>query len=128
MEERGRLVYLDLLRVIAVCAVVMVHAAGGLVTEYGAGTVDFIVGNVLDGLSRLGVPVFLMISGALMLDERRPYRLGRRVGRLLLLLFLWSLLYTLALSVVRPLLGGGSVQLGEVLTSLFRGHYHLWYL
>ncbi|MCZ8486762.1 acyltransferase family protein [Vibrio lentus] len=48
--------------------------------------------------SRWAVPVFILISGALMLSDQRPfdakYYLKRRLGKVLIPFIVWSLFYT----------------------------------
>lgn len=63
-----RVYYLDILRVLACIAVIMIHASGDYVLD-NFGSSNFMIGNVLDSLSRIGVPIFVMISGSLLLDE-----------------------------------------------------------
>ena len=73
VKPKSRVYYLDVLRVIACMAVVMIHASAPYLGK-DIGSFNFWVGNVLDSLSRIAVPLFVMISGALMLDERCAYR------------------------------------------------------
>lgn len=68
----GRILYLDVLRAIACLSVVMIHVSAEFVVRGTAGP-DFWLGSLLDALSRAGVPLFVMISGALMLDENYEF-------------------------------------------------------
>ena len=63
-KKKERIIAFDFLRIIAALAVVMSHSA--IATD-----VSFSDGVIFDSLSRFAVPVFLMISGALMLDEKK---------------------------------------------------------
>ena len=71
--KTNRLVYLDILRIVAICAVLMIHIVAPFVTKYESTTLEFILGNIFDSISRLAVPIFLMVSGALVLDENRSF-------------------------------------------------------
>ena len=62
---------LDIIRIIAVCAVIMVHTCDYFLNNYNPSTSEFVFGNIFDSLSRIGVPLFVMVSGALMLDEKK---------------------------------------------------------
>ena len=73
-----RKLYLDLLRVIAIAAVVMIHVSADYVI-YPCNTMDFTIGNIFDSISRLGVPLFLMVSGALILDENREFNCKKKI-------------------------------------------------
>jgi surface polysaccharide O-acyltransferase-like enzyme len=94
--------WLDLARVLAITAVVMVHEAGAAVGSRSAGepaTPAWWAADLLDAASRWCVPVFLMVSGALLLDPARTgstrafYR--RRLARIGPPLVVWTVVYLL---------------------------------
>lgn len=63
--------YPDLMRVLAVIAVVLLHvAARGIVMHTPLETVSWWVCNGLEGITRWCVPLFVMLSGALLLGRR----------------------------------------------------------
>ncbi|WP_280116249.1 acyltransferase family protein [Leucobacter coleopterorum] len=93
----SRVQHFDLLRVLAIVAVVMLHVS---ITEWHDLTPDnprwddlAVFGSFL----RYCVPVFFMISGALFLDPKRDVTwrslFRRSIPRLLLLYAFWSLFY-----------------------------------
>ena len=63
-----RVYYIDILRVLACIAVIMTHASDDYVLD-NFGSSNFMIGNVIDSISRIGVPIFVMISGALLLNK-----------------------------------------------------------
>lgn len=126
--QKERLYYLDLLRFVAVCAVILIHASAPFVSHCEGTTIEFILGNIFDGISRLGVPLFLMISGALMLDERRDFRCRKSALRLLYIFLIWSFLYTVVFCVFLPYVRKEPIDLISVLSHFIRGHSHLWYM
>ncbi len=69
--SKTRDISLDIIRIIATMAVVMIHCSAFLVSNFKVGTMAFFVGNVFDSVSRLAVPLFVMVSGALFLNEER---------------------------------------------------------
>lgn len=87
---------LDLTRIAAVLAVVMIHVSSAFVSSYEINTLEFQTANVLDSISRLGVPLFVMISGSLFLDEKRKISTRnlyfKNIKGILFLLYLWSFL------------------------------------
>lgn len=92
--------WLDLARILAIGAVVMVHEGGKGVGSRAPGdpaTAAWWAADVLDGSSRWCVPVFLMVSGALLLDPRRTEPPGefyrRRLARIGLPLVVWTAAY-----------------------------------
>lgn len=86
-------------RVLAIVAVVLVHVIAPVVTGRWAneGSAAWWTANVLDSALRWCVPVFVMISGALLLDPRRVERPRdfylRRLGRVGVPLIVWTLVY-----------------------------------
>lgn len=78
----------------------MVHVVGPYREQLGAmPQSEWIVAVTLNGLGRWAVPVFIMITGALMLADPRPfdsgYFLRRRVMKVLVPFLLWSVVYAL---------------------------------
>ena len=125
-----RVYYLDILRVLACIAVIMIHASGDYVLD-NFGSSNFMIGNVLDSLSRIGVPIFVMISGSLLLDENHICTKEKqfyRIKRMSLFFFFWSCIYTLLFDVLFPLMQGNNISLSKIVSGFIIGHYHLWYI
>ncbi len=95
----GDTAWLDLARVLAIVAVVLIHVIAPVVTGRWAveGTAAWWTGNLVDSALRWCVPVFVMISGALLLDPRRVERPRdfylRRLSRIGIPLVVWTLVY-----------------------------------
>lgn len=90
--------WLDVARIAAITAVVLLHAVAVVVTRdhTALGTATWWTANVVDSAVRWCVPVFIMISGALLLTPRREglrafYR--RRFSRIGIPLAAWSAFY-----------------------------------
>lgn len=122
--------WLDLLRVAAALAVVFLHvAAEPVVFVRDLDSTLWHVGNLIDSLTRWCVGIFIMVSGALLLNPVQPETVGeffrKRVRRLLVPLIFWSTLY-LGLAASR----GQPVAFGDIARLLWEGHpwYHMWYL
>ena len=63
--------WIDNLRALACMMVVMVHASTSLVVNFAAvHTAEWTVANLLNSASRVCVPLFFMISGALFFGEK----------------------------------------------------------
>lgn len=90
-----RIQYLDVLRVLSMLSVVFLHtAAGTLRANYGSSVWHF--ANALTSLMSASVPIFFMISGALLLRSHKTlsvqYTLAKRVPRVLIPFLVWSLI------------------------------------
>lgn len=93
-----RIFYFDLLRCIAAVAVVAIHVIGPFRAEVGHISFDqWGIAVGLNGVSRWAVPVFLLISGALLVGDSKEfdlhYYIKRRVGKVLIPFLFWSVFY-----------------------------------
>lgn len=134
-ESSVKTFWYDNLRVIATIGVIGIHVSSDYQPE--SGTIpdyNFWIGNILDSLSRFSVPVFVMLSGALLLPKADGIQVfwKKRVMRLLLPFLFWSSIYTLKSfwdgyqEGVRLSFGG---YLQEMLVQLRDGSsLHLWYV
>ncbi len=121
---------IDLLRVIAAFAVVWLHVSVWVVL--GDPSVEspwWWAGNLVDSFTRWSVPVFVMISGALLLSappSSSPLDFWRkRLTRLLPALIFWTLVYFAFRYFLEPPFGWK-----DVIKSLLKGnaYYHTWYI
>lgn len=123
---------LDVARIVAVLAVVMVHCSAPFVKGNQQFSFEFIFGNLFDSISRIGVPLFLMISGALFLDERKEVTLKnillKNVKSLAIITIIWAIIYSSVYNIVFPLLNGESINVKSFISGIANGHYHMWYL
>jgi len=71
MAESTKIQWMDNLRVIATISVIFLHVSASILYRYGR-VPSFVwwVGNVFDGSVRYCVPVFVMLSGALLLPRK----------------------------------------------------------
>lgn len=127
-----RVNYFDWLRGAATFAVVMLHMFNKMLTDHQVS--EFPLPMVIAWtelqlvLTRWAVPVFLMITGALLLDPRRPVswqKIGRYVARMIAVLLVFCPVYTCmsARAITVPAIIDG---LGKALT---QGSWdHLWYV
>ena len=96
MKIKERIFYYDFLRTFAIIAVIMCHVNfyfGPLNTPIG-----ILFQQTFNNIGRLGVPIFLMISGALLLNRNYPSLsnyLKRRFTRIIYPFIFWMILLTL---------------------------------
>jgi len=88
----------DVLRSIAAAAVVTIHVIGPYRDRLGEmPDLAWSIAIAINGLCRWSVPVFIMITGALLLSDPRPFDLSyyarRRVAKVLLPFLAWSVVY-----------------------------------
>jgi surface polysaccharide O-acyltransferase-like enzyme len=94
----------DLCRVVAIFGVVLIHACGAAALyQYGKiPQMDWLSANFLDSLVRCSVPLFVMLSGALLLKPGETpvtiRQIARRVNKVLFPLLTWNVAYLLYVS------------------------------
>ncbi|HEY1176245.1 MAG TPA: acyltransferase family protein, partial [Phytomonospora sp.] len=126
---------IDLLRVVCAGFVILLHVAGDYVTGVDAdpanGAAVYWTGIVANSMSRFAVPLFFAMAGWAVLfgaPPRAGRRLGGRMVRVVVPLFVWTALY-LAWDRVREVNEKSTLELaGESLLGSIRPAYHLWYL
>ena len=128
---------LDAIRTVALVRVLMVHVSAYIVLAYPLPSgKEFIVGNLFNGLFRAGVPLFIMLTGALLLDEDRAFDVKKFYKNSLLpmvwLTIGWLLAYGAFYAAVLPALRGEPASAGafwDFLLSFQGSNYpHLWYM
>lgn len=129
--RKNRILSYDLLRILAICMVVMIHSTLPFLKECLPPSPDFTWANILNSLSRAGVPLFLMLSGALMLDEKKHndfHTMLRRTWKLFVPLAAWSFLYSAVFYLLLPFLKHEPYSVKYFLVRFLLGYYHLWFL
>jgi surface polysaccharide O-acyltransferase-like enzyme len=141
----------DAIRLIAILAIVLLHTAANGVSSLTPGSSDWWLANIADSASRVGVPLFLMLTGATLLARpygsttgtpsnsnntsnsapisavRQFYR--RRLQRLALPVLAWSLIYLLWAQ-LKAHWKHQPLALSDQLSGLLSGHnyFHLWFI
>ena len=132
-QQKCRIIWLDNARIIATYAVIVLHVSAGIVVTKRVGTENWWTGNFFDSLVRWCVPVFIMISGALLLDPTKQENFltfyKKRLSRLLIPSIFWSLFY-----VIWPFLKGvlswSNLSFISLVKQLVSGipYYHMWFI
>ncbi|MDB5141024.1 MAG: yiaH 1 [Mucilaginibacter sp.] len=122
------------LRIIALYAVIILHCTAPLLMQYGKVPLsDWWAADFLNAAVRFAVPVFVMITGALLLH--REYEIGsflkKRLSRVVVPFLFWSLVYIWYAWYNEEISFGSDVwtNIKLVLHLLKVGSsYHLWYV
>ncbi len=129
LKKNERIYYLDVLRCLACLLVVITHCSSGhLLKDYDS--LNFWIGNVLASLARIGVPLFVMISGARLLDENYNCSMKKIVHktlRLVTLFCFWSVCYCVTYQIIPTIAKGEALSIITV-KSLLKGPEHFWYI
>lgn len=104
MKERNHSI--DLLRSLAILAVLIVHVAGFYVDKLGGTSIsNWWFAHGVDSALRFCVPVFVMISGVLLLWREESYGIfiKKRLTRVLLPYIIWNTCYVIVTNIYTPM-------------------------
>ena len=123
------LFWADRLRNIATVMVIAIHVAAPVAhVPQDIQSSWWWSGNFWNSLSRPGVPLFVMLSGFLLLGKDYPLMvfLKRRFSRVVIPALFWMVVY----SIYNHIANGNPAIIGEALRNIIVSpvHYHLWFI
>lgn len=118
---------LDILRFIALMAVVVIHTCGGTIRNYPVTSSVWKTVQIIEASITWCVPIYIMISGRFFLDENRTVTISsvwkKTILRILRVFFVWSVVYQFYYA-----LKGEGLNWKGNLSQILIGPYHFWYL
>ena len=121
---KQRILYLDVIRIIACCMIVLVHSP-----HPQAGNPNYVV-VLISFMTAAGIGLFFMVSGALLLPVEMPTMefLRKRIGKVVFPTLFWSFFYL----AVQYLWGEKTMsEIGRAIVSIpfsVQGHGVLWFM
>lgn len=127
--------YIDTLKVLACIAVIFLHTSAGLI--YSFKIIDhswWWYANIVDSITRFGVPIFLLVSGLLILDPQKEESLSeyfrKRIKKVIIPFIAWSFIYILWKSkmilISNPFVISWKLEIINILQG--QNYYHLGFL
>ena len=125
--------WIDLIRVVAVFQVILVHLSYVIFFKDELLSANWIAANFYDSFSRMGVPLFFMVSGYLLLGKSEPISdfFRKRFLKVGIPTLFWSVAYLLwSVEAYR----NGTMALWRIALSMLKVMYlgdveiHLWFL
>ena len=134
--RNSNFLYADYVRVLATLAVILLHCAGDLLYKFDLNNMNLShwwTGNVYDSSVRWCVPMFVLLSGALLLrpakEESIPDFLKKRMMRVFIPYLFWACVYVLYTN--RGYLEKGQIPyFPDIFHKIFFEdvYYHLWFI
>lgn len=118
---------LDLCRITGCLMVLIIHASAEIYHNLPLESMSFALMNLIATAVRGGVPIFFMLTGALMLGREKldiKALLKNHAAYLAGIFLLWSLIYTL----IKGILSGSFGTAWDFAYSVIAGHYHMWFI
>ncbi len=130
---KEKLFWLDNIRVFSTIAVIILHVSAPILYGYGKiSDVSWNIGNFYDGMVRFCVPVFFMLSGALLLskDYKLSYFLKKRFWRIIPPLIFWSLIYIFYDYILTGDKSFTFIDFIKLIIKniLYKSQFHLWFV
>jgi len=133
--EQDKKEWISNLRVTATVSVILLHVASTVLYKYNqVPNTYWWIGNIYDSLVRFSVPMFLLITGALLLGKQTSYPvfLKKKVIRILLPFTFWTAIYIVYNFIEPPQFNGklaSQTNFEWILQQIKDGSsYHLWYV
>ena len=129
----SRSIHHDLMRILATFAVICIHVCAESLTwevgRYSSATWSYL--NIFDSISRFAVPVFVMLSGSFVIDKYKENSLKKlytkNIFRMVCSFVFWALVYV-GFNLLKNVILHNPVDKKELIYSLIRGEYHLWFI
>lgn len=132
--NRQRMIYADILKIVAIIAIIILHSSGPLLYKFNSIKLSWWwIGNIIDSATRWGVPIFIMVSGMLLLDPKKDESirefLSKRFNRVLIPFIFWGVGYTI-LSYYKLIIEFQPLPILNIIEKLLTGQvfYHLWFI
>ena len=97
MNSSKRTISFDVLRILSALSVILMHITSERLFYLPMGTSDWLVNAFFNSIAHFGVPVFVMISGALFLNPHKEVYIKHlythSIFRLLVILLVWNSIY-----------------------------------
>ena len=131
IAKRENILYLDVLRITAIYLVILLHALNPWLTAQEIyNTLIWKAALLISPIDRMGVPLFFMLSGYLILSDPRTLDIAsfykRRLPRILIPFLVWNIIYY----VVYTVIGGEGLSVVVFLKEILKQNikYHFWYI
>lgn len=113
-NQREQIGWIDMLRVFATFLVVFAHSCDAFVGSFDTDRTAFLSGVFAGSLTRPCVPLFVMMTGVLLLPINPDTSLGsfyrKRIGRIIVPLIFWSIVLPLAFTAYFSTIGATSAN------------------
>lgn len=136
-NSNKRIVYADLLRIIATFAVIILHVSASKWSNSPIREYNWQIYNIYDSLVRWSVPVFVMLSGMFFLNPNKEIDLKKLfckyILRIVLGIIFWGLFYQFSDIFAKFILNHESITLKKIVVAFAKipfgpPWFHLWYL
>lgn len=129
-DKKNYIAYADIARLASAFAVVLLHVAGARLIRESVGSVNFMWAAFFDCATRWSVPMFIMLSGMLFLNNKKKLNVKtlytKNILRLVTAFVFWSFVYNLytAYAASREI----KAAIVAAVKNVHNGAMHLWFM
>lgn len=135
LNYKERNLNLDLLRIVSISAIILIHSSGGYLVynAFNNGAHWWIVSVIYSSFFKWASGVFIMLSGAFLLNENKSKDiwkfLKKRFIRIFIPFIIWALIYKI-IENPQDILHFKAYMLKNFVIDVYKGHveYHLWFI
>ena len=123
--------HLDYLRVFASIAIILLHVSAQNMPYVELAGAEWNIYNICNSASRWGVPVFVMMSGALFIPREIPTKTlyKKYISRMAIAYVVWSAFYAIVDPIGNLIFTEGyKISITEIMGNFISGAVHLWFL
>ncbi|WP_208558936.1 acyltransferase [Marinilactibacillus kalidii] len=128
---KQRVWFADILRIMGIVMVIFIHVISKDTHRYELETYQWQFMNILNGISRICVPILFMVSGMFFLDPKKDIEpktmYTKYIWRLVRTFLFWSIVYVL-MSRFRQPAQPIVDEVDQTVLEIVQGYFHLWFL
>ena len=129
--ENKRIVYVDILRIMAILMMMILHISGGYLNSLKVCSMQWNVAEFFQSFVRCCITLFLMISGIFFLDLKKNVTLKslvtKNIKRIACAFLFWSVFYAV-FSCINEQSTDAKKLVKVFIQQTLSGHYHMWFL
>lgn len=133
-KSKQRIIYVDILKIVAIMGVIILHSAAPLTYQLNSIKLSWWwISNFFESSMRWAVPIFVMVSGMLLLDPKKEESIKifliKRFNRVLIPFIFWGIVYTIW-NYKYIIVSKQSLPILKIIESFITGpiYFHLWYI
>lgn len=135
LSHNNRNLNIDILRIVAIYAIILIHSSSSFLfyNAFNNGAHWWIISVTYSSFLKWSAGVFVMISGAYMLEEKRSENIGvflkKRFLRIIIPFIIWAILYKI-IEDPQAFIQSKGLIFKTYIADLYNGRveYHLWFI
>jgi surface polysaccharide O-acyltransferase-like enzyme len=135
IPDESRVLWINNAKTFSAFIVIFLHISGEIVFHVpDINGFQWWVGNIFDSLARWCIPVFVMLSGILLLDVNKDESIWvfykKRISRILIPIIFWTIFFLIYQYYQTYFTNGTHLSIRSLLDSMVSGipYFHMWYL